>query len=53
MLVPLTVKGRAYALGLRSIARIKGAIKNNPALWGTIKRIRAGVRGKPQPVDDE
>lgn len=53
VLVPLTAKGRAYALGLRSIARIKGSIKNNPALWGTIKRIRAGVRGKPQPVDDE
>ncbi|WP_395447279.1 GNAT family N-acetyltransferase [Aminobacter sp. UC22_36] len=47
VLVPLTAKGRFYALGLKSMSRIKGSVKNNATLWALIKRLRSGVRGKP------
>lgn len=55
VLVPLTAKGRIYALGLRSTSRVKGAIKNNATLWALIKRLRSGVRGKatPAPVEED
>ncbi|PWK67500.1 GNAT family N-acetyltransferase [Aminobacter sp. AP02] len=53
VLVPLTAKGRLYALGLKSTSRIKGAIKNNPTLWPLVKRLRSGVRGKSAPVGDD
>jgi CelD/BcsL family acetyltransferase involved in cellulose biosynthesis len=53
VLMPLTTKGRVYAFGLSSSARIKGAIKNNATLWALIKRLRTGARGKPQPVEEE
>jgi CelD/BcsL family acetyltransferase involved in cellulose biosynthesis len=55
VLVPLTAKGRVYALGLKSMSRIKGSVKNNATLWALIKRLRSGVRGKPTaaPVEDD
>lgn len=53
VLVPLTAKGRLYALGLRSTSRVKGAIKNNATLWALVKRLRSGVRGKAAPVEDD
>ncbi|MBB6466427.1 CelD/BcsL family acetyltransferase involved in cellulose biosynthesis [Aminobacter lissarensis] len=55
VLVPLTVKGRIYALGLKSLSRAKGTIKNNATMWALIKRLRSGVRGKPAavPVEDD
>ena len=53
VLLPLTAKGRLYALGLKSASRIKGAIKNNATLWALVKRVRSGVRGKPPPVEED
>ena len=50
--VPLTIKGRAYAAGMRSAAALKRAIKGNQALWAAVKRLRAMARGKDQPEAD-
>ncbi|MEO5324328.1 GNAT family N-acetyltransferase [Mesorhizobium sp. CC13] len=50
--VPLTVKGRAYATGMRSAAALKRAIKGNQALWAAVKRLRTMTRGKDQPDAD-
>ncbi|GAA2824602.1 CelD/BcsL family acetyltransferase involved in cellulose biosynthesis [Aminobacter aminovorans] len=47
VLVPLTTKGRLYALGLRSLSRVKATVKNNDRLWALIKRLRSVLRGKP------
>lgn len=53
VLVPLTAKGRLYALALKSASRFKGAVKNNTRLWAAIKRLRSGVRGKAAPANDD
>jgi CelD/BcsL family acetyltransferase involved in cellulose biosynthesis len=53
VLIPLTAKGRIYALGLRSLSRAKGTIKNNARMWSLIKRLRSGVRGKPATASAE
>ncbi|KQU75394.1 acetyltransferase [Aminobacter sp. DSM 101952] len=53
VLVPLTVKGRLYALALKSISRLKSAVKNNARLWAMLKRLRSGVRGKDAPAAEE
>lgn len=53
VLVPMTAKGRLYALGLRSTSRIKGTIKNNATLWALVKRLRSGMRGKATPIQED
>jgi CelD/BcsL family acetyltransferase involved in cellulose biosynthesis len=53
VLVPLTAKGRIYALGLRSLSRAKATVKNNDRLWALIKRLRSGVRGKSAAASSE
>ncbi|GAA4111567.1 GNAT family N-acetyltransferase [Aminobacter aganoensis] len=53
VLVPLTVKGRLYALALKSISRLKSAVKNNARLWAVLKRLRSGVRGKDAPAEED
>lgn len=53
VLVPLTVKGRIYALGIKASAPIKAAIKGNQALWAFMKRLRTGARGKAAPVAED
>jgi len=49
---PLTPKGRALALWLRQGARLKGAVKNNPALWKLARRLRRKAAGKALPSPD-
>ncbi|WP_378942959.1 GNAT family N-acetyltransferase [Mesorhizobium sp. ANAO-SY3R2] len=46
VLVPLSAKGRIYALGIKASSRIKAAIKGNHALWALVRRLRTGARGK-------
>lgn len=53
VLLPLTAKGRIYALGIKAISRSKAAIKGNHALWALVKRLRAGTRGKAAPVEED
>lgn len=53
VLVPLTAKGRIYALGLRSLSRAKATVKNNDRLWALIKRLRSGMRGKSAAAPSE
>lgn len=53
VLVPMTAKGRLYALGLKSTARLKSAVKNNTTLWAVVKRLRSGVRGKASPAGQD
>ena len=43
--VPFTLKGRAFAGALRAATAAKAAIKNNPALWRFVKRLRKGAAG--------
>lgn len=53
VLVPLTAKGRIYALGIKAISRLKAAIKGNHALWALVKRLRTGTLGKAAPVEED
>lgn len=39
-ILPLTLKGRAFAVAYRSLAAAKRAVKRNPALWALAKRLR-------------
>jgi CelD/BcsL family acetyltransferase involved in cellulose biosynthesis len=38
--VPLTVKGRAFAAALRAATRLKSFVKNNPFVWKLVKKVR-------------
>lgn len=49
VLVPLSSKGRLYGRLSRAGSLLKSAIKNNPVLWGLVKRVRRQTAGA-QPV---
>ena len=46
VLVPLTLKGRALAAGLRQGTRAKAFIKNNPTAWKLTKMLRRKTAGQ-------
>ncbi len=46
VLLPLTMKGRAFAFGLHQNARLTAYIKNNPAIWNLMKRVRRKTIGQ-------
>ena len=46
VLLPLTLKGRAFAFGLHRNARLTAYIKNNPAIWRLMKRVRRKAIGQ-------
>ncbi|TPN66349.1 GNAT family N-acetyltransferase, partial [Mesorhizobium sp. B1-1-5] len=53
VLVPLTSKGRALALGLRQSARLKAVVKNSPTIWKLTKLLRRKAAGQaPAPAED-
>jgi CelD/BcsL family acetyltransferase involved in cellulose biosynthesis len=52
VLVPLTLKGRMLASGLRGNAGIKAFIKNSPKIWSLTKALRRKTAGK-RPTSDE
>jgi CelD/BcsL family acetyltransferase involved in cellulose biosynthesis len=43
VLVPLTLKGRAFAFGLQRNAKFKAYVKSNPAIWNFMKLVRRQV----------
>lgn len=47
VLVPLTLKGRAFAGTLRAVTAAKTMVKNNPKLWAIAKRLRKGTAAAP------
>ena len=56
VLAPLTLKGRALAMGLRQAARTKAFIKNNPTVWRLTKMLRrkaAGQAVSPAAAEDD
>jgi CelD/BcsL family acetyltransferase involved in cellulose biosynthesis len=54
ILVPLTLKGRALAFGLRQGSRLKASIKNNPTVWKLTRMLRRRT-AKPTatPVEED
>jgi CelD/BcsL family acetyltransferase involved in cellulose biosynthesis len=40
VLVPLTAKGQMLAFALRRTARLKSLVKNSPAIWRFVRRLR-------------
>ncbi|RWB72288.1 GNAT family N-acetyltransferase [Mesorhizobium sp.] len=50
VLAPLTLKGRALAIGVRQGARAKVFIKNNQTVWKLTKMLRRKAAGKPAPA---
>ncbi len=44
--LPVTPKGRAFALAAEGFARAKRAVKRSPALWKLALRIRAALAGR-------
>ncbi|MCA0012844.1 GNAT family N-acetyltransferase [Mesorhizobium sp. B292B1B] len=53
VLVPLTSKGRALALGLRQSARLKAVVKNSPTMWRLTKLLRRKAAGQaPAAAED-
>ncbi|PBC01874.1 GNAT family N-acetyltransferase [Mesorhizobium sp. WSM3860] len=52
VLMPLTLKGRVLATGLRQGARAKAFIKNNPTVWTLTKILRRKAAGQATPMDD-
>ncbi|QPC93521.1 GNAT family N-acetyltransferase [Mesorhizobium sp. INR15] len=55
VLVPLTLKGRMLALGLRQAARLKAFIKNSPLIWKLTKMLRRKAAGQRSaaPAEDD
>jgi CelD/BcsL family acetyltransferase involved in cellulose biosynthesis len=56
VLAPLSLKGRALAMGLRQGARTKAFIKNNPTVWKLTKLLRrkaAGQAAAPAVAEDD
>jgi CelD/BcsL family acetyltransferase involved in cellulose biosynthesis len=49
VLLSLTMKGRAFAFGLHQNARLTAYIKNNPAIWRLMKRVRRKAIGQSLP----
>lgn len=50
VLMPLTLKGRVLATGLRQGARAKAFIKNNPTVWTLTKSLRRKAAGQAAPI---
>ncbi|TJV45013.1 MAG: GNAT family N-acetyltransferase [Mesorhizobium sp.] len=53
VLVPLTLKGRALAQGLRQGTRLKAFVKNSPMVWKLTKMLRRKAAGQPAPAPVE
>ncbi|MER8694877.1 GNAT family N-acetyltransferase [Mesorhizobium opportunistum] len=53
VLVPLTLKGRALAQGLRQGTRLKAFVKNSPVVWKLTKMLRRKAAGQPAPAPVE
>jgi CelD/BcsL family acetyltransferase involved in cellulose biosynthesis len=47
VVVPLTPKGRALAIGLRQYARLKTFVKTSPLVWKLTKTLRRKAAGQP------
>jgi CelD/BcsL family acetyltransferase involved in cellulose biosynthesis len=52
-LVPLTAKGRLPALARRASSRAKTWVKNNPALWTLVKKLRRRASAQPESAQTE
>ena len=51
--LPLSGRGRSLAWVQQKLGVAKGALKNNPAVWGLAKRLRRGIAGRrPAEMDD-
>lgn len=46
VIMPLSGKGRIYTTGLKTAARLKAAVKNNPTAWRLAKSLRKRLVGK-------
>ena len=53
VLAPLTLKGRALAMGLRQGARAKAFVKNSPTVWKLTKMLRRKAAGQATPAASE
>ncbi len=51
--LPLSGKGRSLAWVRQRLGVAKGALKNNPAVWGLAKRLRRGIAGRRTTDMDE
>ena len=51
-LVPLSVKGRAYAAAMRGATRLKTFVKSNRLTWKLVKRFRKKTAARPETADD-
>ncbi|MEO9337194.1 GNAT family N-acetyltransferase [Mesorhizobium sp. SB112] len=49
VIAPLTLKGRLLAWKMKLTTQLKSTIKNNPAIWNVVKRLR---RKAARPSDD-
>lgn len=47
VVVPLTLKGRAFAVSMRLKARLKAFVKTNPLIWKLTKALRKKAAGQP------
>jgi CelD/BcsL family acetyltransferase involved in cellulose biosynthesis len=52
LVMPLTVKGRAFAVGMRQYARLKTFVKTNPLVWKLTKALRRKAAGQPSAAED-
>jgi CelD/BcsL family acetyltransferase involved in cellulose biosynthesis len=52
VVVPLTTKGRALAIGMRQYARLKTFVKTSPLIWKLTKTLRRKAAGQPSANDD-
>jgi CelD/BcsL family acetyltransferase involved in cellulose biosynthesis len=53
VVVPLTTKGRAFAIGLRQYARLKTFVKTSPFIWKLTKTMRRKAAGQPSAAADD
>jgi CelD/BcsL family acetyltransferase involved in cellulose biosynthesis len=47
VIMPLTLKGRAFAVGFRQYARLKTFVKTSPLIWKLTKSLRRKAAGQP------
>jgi CelD/BcsL family acetyltransferase involved in cellulose biosynthesis len=52
VIVPLTVKGRIFAVGMRLYARLKAVVKTSPLVWKLTKTLRRKAVGQPSADED-
>jgi CelD/BcsL family acetyltransferase involved in cellulose biosynthesis len=51
-LVPLSLKGQAFAAAMRATTRLKAFVKNNRFVWRLVKTFRKRAAAQAGPVDD-